>query len=76
MIMNGSLMIGKKTIIGIRNISFLLFLKKNQGYQPLPHKGKRNFFRLVIASQPPPTQEDMEYVIQVRELPKFHTIND
>ncbi len=34
------------------------------GYQPLAHKDKLNFFRLVIASQPPPTREDMEFVVQ------------
>ena len=26
------------------------------GYQPLPHKGKDNFFRVVIGSSPPPTK--------------------
>ena len=33
------------------------------GYQKLDHKGKRNFFRMVIHATPPPTKEDMEYVI-------------
>ena len=33
------------------------------GYQKLDFKGKRNFFRMVIHATPPPTREDMEYVI-------------
>ena len=34
------------------------------GYQPLPHKGMMNFFRMVIHATPAPTKEDMEYVIR------------
>nr|CAH0113551.1 unnamed protein product [Daphnia galeata] len=33
------------------------------GYQPLPHKNLVNFFRLVIPCLPPPTHEDMNFVI-------------
>ena len=33
------------------------------GYQPLPHKGLRNFFRMVVHAVPPPTKEDMQHVI-------------
>jgi len=34
------------------------------GYQPLAFKGKANFFRLVIPAQPPPTEDDMAFVIE------------
>ena len=33
------------------------------GYQPLPHKGLANFFRMVIHSVPPPTDQDMQFVV-------------
>jgi hypothetical protein len=33
------------------------------GYQPLPHKGKRNFFRMVVHGVPAPTKEDMKFII-------------
>jgi len=33
-------------------------------YQPLPHKGLRNFFRFVTSCQPPPTYADMDHVWQ------------
>eukprot|EP00095_Tigriopus_kingsejongensis_P002618 snap_masked-scaffold1459_size40432-processed-gene-0.1 protein:Tk02618 transcript:snap_masked-scaffold1459_size40432-processed-gene-0.1-mRNA-1 annotation:"isoform cra_a" len=38
------------------------------GYQPLTHKEKKNFFRMVVHCVPPPTKEDMEYVIQNIDL--------
>jgi len=34
------------------------------GYQPLPQKGLRNFFRFVTSCQPPPTHADMDHVWQ------------
>jgi hypothetical protein len=34
------------------------------GYQPLPHKGLRNFFRMVLPALPMPTKEDMDFVVQ------------
>lgn len=34
------------------------------GYQPLPHKGLRNFFRFVTSCHPPPTHPDMDHVWQ------------
>ncbi|PSN40570.1 Cysteine sulfinic acid decarboxylase, partial [Blattella germanica] len=34
------------------------------GYQPLPHKGLRNFFRFVTSCHPPATHEDMDYIWQ------------
>ena len=33
------------------------------GYQPLAHKNWVNFFRLVIPCQPPPTHQDMDFVV-------------
>ncbi|XP_046397903.1 cysteine sulfinic acid decarboxylase-like [Ischnura elegans] len=33
------------------------------GYQPLSNKGLRNFFRLVVTCQPPPSPSHMEYVL-------------
>lgn len=33
------------------------------GYQPLPHKNLKNFFRMVIPALPMPTKEDMEFVV-------------
>ncbi|XP_063231452.1 LOW QUALITY PROTEIN: acidic amino acid decarboxylase GADL1-like [Bacillus rossius redtenbacheri] len=33
------------------------------GYQPLPHKGLRNFFRAVTACHPPPAHRDMDHVV-------------
>lgn len=33
------------------------------GYQPLPHKNLRNFFRMVIHAVPQPTNEDMTFII-------------
>ncbi len=34
------------------------------GYQPLAHKNLVNFFRLVIPCQPPPSHQDMDFVIE------------
>lgn len=34
------------------------------GYQPLPQRNLCNFFRLVTTCHPPPTFEDMDYVIE------------
>lgn len=34
------------------------------GYQPLPFKDKKNFFRMVLHCVPPPTREDMEHIIK------------
>lgn len=34
------------------------------GYQPLPQRNLRNFFRLVTTCHPPPTNEDMDFVIE------------
>ena len=33
------------------------------GYQPLPYKNLVNFFRMVIHAVPPPTQHDMDFVL-------------
>ncbi len=41
--MNGSLMIGKKNKIDIRNISFLLFLKKSR-LSAAPSQGQAQLF--------------------------------
>ena len=37
------------------------------GYQPLAHKAKVNFFRMVVHCQPPPTEADMKFVISEME---------
>ncbi len=34
------------------------------GYQPLPHKGMGNFFRMVVHAVPRPSEEDMRFVIE------------
>lgn len=34
------------------------------GYQPLAHKQWVNFFRLVIPSQPPPSHQDMDFILK------------
>ncbi|XP_011497415.1 PREDICTED: cysteine sulfinic acid decarboxylase-like [Ceratosolen solmsi marchali] len=34
------------------------------GYTPMVHKGYENFFRMVVNCQPPPTHENMNYVIE------------
>ena len=34
------------------------------GYTPMPHKGMKNFFRMVVNCHPTPTHENMDYVIQ------------
>jgi len=39
------------------------------GYQPLPYKGLRNFFRMVIHAVPRPTKEHMDHV--VNEIERF-----
>jgi len=39
------------------------------GYQPLPYKGLRNFFRMVLHSVPSPTRQDMEHIVD--EIEKF-----
>lgn len=39
------------------------------GYQPLPYKGLKNFFRMVLHSVPNPTRKDMEHI--VNEIEKF-----
>ena len=33
------------------------------GYQPVPYKNLRNFFRMVIHGVPKPTKENMEFVV-------------
>lgn len=33
------------------------------GYQPLLYKNMVNFFRLALTGQPPPTHEDMDFVL-------------
>lgn len=33
------------------------------GYQPLPYKGLRNFFRMVLHAVPRPEKEDMEHIV-------------
>lgn len=38
------------------------------GYQPLKHKNKDNFFRMVVHCVPPPTQEDMDFAIKELDL--------
>jgi len=38
------------------------------GYQPLAHKQWVNFFRLVIPSQPPPSHEDMDFILKEIEV--------
>nr|XP_045619575.1 cysteine sulfinic acid decarboxylase-like [Procambarus clarkii] len=37
------------------------------GYQPLPEKGLVNFFRMINTCEPPPTTQDMDYVLQQME---------
>ncbi|XP_001600163.2 cysteine sulfinic acid decarboxylase [Nasonia vitripennis] len=34
------------------------------GYTPMAHKGLENFFRMVVNCQPPPTKENMDFVIE------------
>ena len=34
------------------------------GYQPLPHKGLGNFFRMVVHCVPHPSSADMEFIIE------------
>jgi hypothetical protein len=34
------------------------------GYTPLNHKQIINFFRMVVTCHPPPTTEDMDFVIE------------
>jgi hypothetical protein len=34
------------------------------GYTPMMHKGRENFFRMVVNCQPPPTHANMDYVVQ------------
>jgi len=34
------------------------------GYQPLPFKGRKNFFRMVLHAVPRPTKADMEHIVQ------------
>lgn len=33
------------------------------GYQPVPYKNLKNFFRMVIHGVPKPTRENMEFVV-------------
>ena len=33
------------------------------GYQPLPYKNLKNFFRFVLHGVPRPTKENMEFVV-------------
>jgi hypothetical protein len=33
------------------------------GYQPLKHKGLGNFFRMVVHCLPPPTDQEMSFVL-------------
>lgn len=46
-------------------------------YQPLVHKNMVNFFRLALHCQPPPTHEDMDFVLNEierlgRDLDNIH----
>lgn len=34
------------------------------GYTPMAHKGLVNFFRMVVNCQPPPTKENMDFVVE------------
>ena len=34
------------------------------GYQPLPHKGLGNFFRMVVHGVPHPSSSDMKFIIE------------
>ncbi len=42
------------------------------GYQPLAHKGKVNFFRMVVHCQPAPTNEHMDFILdEIDRLGKY-----